>query len=81
MTANWARCAWAQSRTYSPSRWKKASFHPKTLTLKVDVAKRQIKPLFAMKAGAIIEAQGGCQRWRKLYDFDYEQLRPIEESA
>jgi dihydroorotase len=49
--------------------------------LKVEVAKRRMKPLFAMKAGAVIEAQSGSQRLRKLYDFDYEQLRSIEETA
>ena len=49
--------------------------------LKVEVAKRRIKPLFAMKAGAVIEADSGSWRLRKLYDFDYEQLRSIEDSA
>ena len=49
--------------------------------LKVEVAKQRIKPLFAMKAGAVIEATSGGQRLRKLYDFDCEQLRSIEETA
>lgn len=49
--------------------------------LKVEVAGRHIKPLFVMKAGTVIEADCGSQRLRKLYDFDYEQLRSIEESA
>lgn len=48
--------------------------------LKVEVAQRQIKPLFAMKAGTIIEADSGTQRLRRLYDFDYDQLRSIEET-
>jgi len=49
--------------------------------LKVEVAKRRIKPLLVMKAGAIVEAGSGNPRLRRLYDFDYEQLRSIEESA
>ncbi len=49
--------------------------------LKVEVARRRIKPLFVMKAGAIIEADEGSPRLRQLYDFDYEQLRSIEETA
>jgi dihydroorotase len=49
--------------------------------LKIKVANRRIKPLFVMKAGATIEAQSGPQKLRKLYDFDYDQLRLIEESA
>jgi dihydroorotase len=49
--------------------------------LKVEVARQRIKPLFVMKAGATIEAQSGPQKLRKLYDFDYDQLRSIEETA
>lgn len=49
--------------------------------LKIEVGNRRIKPLLVMKTGAIIDAQNGSYPLRKLYDFDYDQLRSIEESA
>lgn len=49
--------------------------------LKTEVARRRIKPLFTMKAGAITEPQPVAGRLRKLREFDYDLLRSIEESA
>jgi predicted amidohydrolase len=49
--------------------------------LKVEVARRRIKPRFVMKDGAIIEAQSGRPRPRKRYDFDYDQLRSVGDGV
>ncbi|MGH9433034.1 MAG: amidohydrolase family protein [Terriglobia bacterium] len=49
--------------------------------LKIEVARRRIKPLFLMKSGEIIEPHPRSGRLRKLYEADYEMLRSIERSA
>ena len=49
--------------------------------LKTEMAARRIKTLFTMKAGKVIESHSISARLRKLRDFDYGQLRSIEESA
>jgi dihydroorotase len=49
--------------------------------LKIEIARRRIKPLFTMKDGAIIEPSGPEGRLRPLREFDHELLRSIEQSA
>jgi dihydroorotase len=49
--------------------------------LKVEVARRRIKPLFSMKSGAIIEPSPQSGRLRKLYQVDQELIGSIERTA
>jgi dihydroorotase len=49
--------------------------------LRTEIAKRKIKPVFAMRGGEIIEAYPRSDRLRHLNDSDFEVVRYIEQSA
>ena len=49
--------------------------------LKTEVAQRRITPLLTLKGGTVIEPDAPLRPLRALREFDFEQLRALEQSA